>query len=120
MDFYQGMPVITKNNFGEGLSYYVATVSSDEFYTNFLVDVCKEATVEPVIPPINNVEVTKRIGTDKDYIFLLNHRDEPVEISYVPEGVDLLTGKKYFDADTINLEQKEVAIIEICKREITT
>ena len=39
----KGMPVLTENKFGERKSdYYVAARSSEEFYTDFLRDVCGE------------------------------------------------------------------------------
>lgn len=114
-DFYKGMPVITKNSFGDGSAYYVATVSTEEFYSVFLTNICKEALVEPVLPPVSQVEVTKRIGIEKDYLFLLNYGDDTVQLPAVPEGVDLLSGQKYSGKDPIILKKKDVAIIEIDK-----
>ena len=38
-DFYAGMPVLTKNAFGKGFGYYVATQSSDDFYKKYLSEI---------------------------------------------------------------------------------
>lgn len=115
-DFYQGMPVITRNSFGEGRAYYVATVSTEDFYTAFLSEVCKEAHVEPVLPVLPNVEVTKRSGADKEYLFLLNHGKDTVQIPEVPEGRNLLTGKIHSGKETLELPGNDVAILEISKK----
>ena len=34
-DFYAGTPVITRNQYGDGLAYYVGTRSGEDFYLRF-------------------------------------------------------------------------------------
>jgi hypothetical protein len=63
-----------------------------------------------------NVEVTKRSGADKEYLFLLNHGKDTVQIPDVPKGVDLLTGKMYSWKETLELPGNDAAILEISKK----
>ena len=54
------MPVITRNQFGKGHAYYVATRSDEEFYRVFLKDVCKECGMEGLLAPQEKLEATMR------------------------------------------------------------
>ena len=45
-DFYAGMPVLTRNEFGKGCAYYVASHSNAAFYRTFIGEICKEAGIE--------------------------------------------------------------------------
>ena len=59
-DFYEGTPVLSKNEFGTGHAYYVATRAGQDFYADFLNKVLKEQGVEPVFKPCKGVEITLR------------------------------------------------------------
>ncbi|MGM9616651.1 beta-galactosidase, partial [Butyricicoccus sp.] len=59
-DFYRGFPVITRNSFGKGKAYYIATASKPAFYRAFLSDICDEADVEPVLTTPEGIEVSSR------------------------------------------------------------
>ena len=39
-DFYAGMPVLTRNQFGQGEAYYVATRSDHAFYRKYIRNLC--------------------------------------------------------------------------------
>lgn len=46
---YAGMPVLTKNTFGKGFGYYVATSSDDAFYRDYIGEICEEAGILPIM-----------------------------------------------------------------------
>ena len=46
-DFYKGTPVLTKNVFGEGQAYYVASSPDSQFLQGFLANLCEEQGVKP-------------------------------------------------------------------------
>lgn len=112
-DFYAGMPVLTKNAFGKGFGYYVATQSDDDFYRNYLGEICKEAGIEPIMDTPVGVEVTRRINKNGTFIFILNHREDTYVAAMPFAGTDLLSGKIYEKGDIITLEKKDVAILKI-------
>ena len=59
-DFYEGTPVLSKNEFGKGHAYYVATRAGQDFYADFLNKVLEEQGVEPVFKPCS---ADKRSGS---------------------------------------------------------
>ncbi|MHC5091945.1 MAG: Beta-galactosidase C-terminal domain, partial [Planctomycetota bacterium] len=91
-DFFKGTPALTVNNFGKGRAYYVATLPSNEFMRPFLKQVCAEQAVTPVLQAPEKVEAVIRSNNDNQYLFVMNHNYEAVEVT-LPEGthLDLLT-----------------------------
>lgn len=112
-DFYAGMPVLTKNAFGKGFGYYVASQSSDEFYRSYLGEICKEADIAPVMETADGIEVTRRINQNGVFVFLLNHREEAYVAALPFAGTDLLSGKSYKAGEALTLEKKDVAILKL-------
>ncbi|MGV2788595.1 beta-galactosidase, partial [Clostridium perfringens] len=56
-DFYKGTPVLTKNAFGEGQAYYVASSPDSQFLQGFLANLCEEQGVKPLLNTPAGVEV---------------------------------------------------------------
>lgn len=110
-DFYEGTPVVTKNQFGSGTAYYIGTRPSLDFYETFLGDLCTELKILPVITA-EGVEATRRIKDDKAYLFLLNHTDEEKEVLLDMGGCDILHHNVYQSGECIKIPSKGVVIIE--------
>lgn len=111
-DFYEGMPVLTRNNFGAGKAYYVAAHSSDEFYKDFLGEICDELAIYPVAEVPAGIEAAVRENTKGNFLFLLNHGDDEAEVTLDQAGIDLISGSSYQAGDKIRLERTGVAIIK--------
>ena len=90
-DFYAGMPVLTKNAYGKGNAYYVATRSNAAFYKKLMDLLCAEQGIRPVVENACGLEATLRTNGKQDFLFLLNHSRE--ERSFVADRNyrDLLT-----------------------------
>lgn len=112
-DFYAGMPVLTKNSFEKGYAYYVAVSSNEEFYEDYLGEICAEAGIKPVMDTPKTVEATRRSNANGDFVFLLNHADEAYETKLPFAGTDLLTDTKYAEGAHILLNPKGVSIIKL-------
>ena len=110
-DFYAGTPVITRHPFGEGAAYYVGTRSTEDFYTEFIRDRLREAGIRQRLPVQDGVEVTCRENEKAEYLFILNHNSIAAAVKDVPEGVDLLTGRKA-EAGSLTLPPKGVCILK--------
>ena len=110
-DFYEGMPVLTQNEFGEGKAYYVAARSNDEFYVDFLGGLCEELSIEPVANTPEGVEATIRENENGKFLFLLNHRNGTANVILEKGGEDILTNELYKAGNRITLEKAGVAII---------
>ncbi|MEN8128051.1 MAG: Beta-galactosidase C-terminal domain [Planctomycetota bacterium] len=70
----------------------MATLPSNEFMRPFLRQICADQGVKPVLQAPERVEAVIRSNENNDYLFVMNHNYEPVEMT-LPEGkyVDLLT-----------------------------
>ena len=111
-DFYEGTPVLSKNEFGKGHAYYVATRAGQDFYADFLNKVLEEQGVEPVFKPCKGVEITIRRKEETNFLFFLNHNPQETVLIAEKPGTDLLTGKEYRPGDEIVLQTKGVVLFK--------
>ncbi len=95
-DFYAKQPAVTKNKLGKGSVYYIATCSSNRFYSKLMKDLCDEAGVKDVMDnPVGyveeweGVEVAARADADKRVYYLINHTDEEKEVLFPFDGEEL-------------------------------
>lgn len=112
-DFYAQMPAITKNQFGDGRAYYVATRSNEEFYQTLMADICEECGVESLLAPQENLEVTMRRNENGRFLFLLNHADREQETVMPEAGCGLLEKQEYAAGDVVLVPAKGVQIIRL-------
>ena len=112
-DFYMGMPVVTKNRYGNGLAYYVGTRTDESFYRDFLQAICEELDIKPVIQAPEGIEATLRKNKNGEFLFLLNHTKEPFLVKMEKDGKNILTGCSYRAGDPIALKEADVAIIQM-------
>lgn len=111
-DFYQGMPVLTKNQYGKGTAYYIATRSNEDFYQEFLKTICNDLNIHPLLDVPQGVEVTKRENDVYEYYFILNHLEESVSISLKQPGYHLLKDQML---QNFELPSKDIAVIQYKK-----
>lgn len=91
-DFYKGMPALTKNDFGKGAAYYVASDPDDEFLDNFYAAILQKHAIMPAFSAPQGVEITIRQKDNHDLVFVLNHNQHPVTIDLQARTfLDLLT-----------------------------
>ncbi|HEX3045057.1 MAG TPA: beta-galactosidase [Bacillota bacterium] len=95
-DYYAGFPAVTVNQYGKGQAYYIATQPEPLFLKHFLKYVCQTCGIKPPLEAPAGVEVMTRSQSDRKYLFILNHNQQPTQIP-LPEGVyeDLIAKKKY-------------------------
>lgn len=112
-DFYAGMPVLTRNTYGRGAAYYVATSSDASFYRTLVGELCGEADIRPIIDTPDCIEVTRRTNENGTFLFFLNHDNKSHDIALNCSGTDLLTDAGYQTRDTLTLKAKDVVILHI-------
>lgn len=110
-DYFRGSPALTVNAFGQGKAYYVATLPSNGFLRPFLKNVCDQRGVQPVLAAPARVEAVIRTQAGQDYLFVMNHNYEPVEVT--------LPGQPRFDllsqttvGGTVTLEALQSMILK--------
>ena len=89
-----GRPAILSNDVGAGRVVYIGTRLDDAGLGAVLLGAASAAGVRPLLSGASrSAEVTRRIGEDADYLFLLNHSGtEAAVLTVDPGGTDLITG----------------------------
>ncbi|WP_058303156.1 beta-galactosidase [Gorillibacterium timonense] len=112
-DFYKGMPVVTRNQYGEGEAWYIASNPEPAFLTGLLAEICREKGIQPLLETPEGVEVTERSKDGKSFTFLLNHNAEEAQVELPATyagATDLLTGRSM--AGTTFIPGRGVFILE--------
>lgn len=110
-DFYQGMPVVTVNRFGQGRAYYVASSPDAAFLQGFLKNLCEEKGIQPLLDAPEGVEVARRVKDGKAFLFLLNHNEGSAEVAIGSEAMkDLLAQTEV--SGTVQVPGRGVVILE--------
>jgi len=87
-----GLPAVTRRAVGDGRAWYVAT-RLDAAGTDRLVErLVADAGLEQLPGASDLVEVTRRVGDDASWLFVINHGDEQAEVPV--HGIDLVTGRE--------------------------
>lgn len=91
-DFYKGMPAVTKNQFGKGQCYCIATRTGDDFLAAFYGKLMDSLSLERAtdMPLPEGVHAALRQGNGEKYLFLLNCTDAHKQVGSVelaPYGV---------------------------------
>jgi len=103
-----GDPAVTRRAAGAGVAWYVGTRLDAAGLDEVLGTAVRQAGIEPALgalPP--GVEVVRRRGPDGDYLFVVNHGDDPVIVPV--EGTNLISGATW--ASTTSLAGGDVAVI---------
>ncbi|MFB5673529.1 beta-galactosidase [Paenibacillus terreus] len=111
-DFYQGMPALTRNRFGQGSAWYVATDPDKEFLDRLLGEICEEKGIHPLLEAPAGVEASMRTKNGKQYLFVMNHNAEAQTYHFGNRSArDLLSGTEITGSVTIN--GRDVQILEL-------
>jgi len=94
-DYYQGMPSLTVNRFGQGKAWYIASSPDAKFLQDLMKTICAEHGIHSVLEAPAGVEVSRRVKDDKAFTFVLNHTAEAKTVSLGDMVYkDLLTGEE--------------------------
>ncbi|WP_128378706.1 beta-galactosidase [Streptomyces cavernae] len=104
-----GVPAVTRHTHGAGTAWYLATRPDPTTLAGLLDRMRTEAGVEPVRTTPEGVEAVLRRGADADYLFLINHTDQPAEVPVSAEATELLTGKPV--PGSVAVPSGEVAVV---------
>lgn len=93
-DFYAGYPAVTRNAFGKGAAYYVATQLEPSGLAVVMDRATGEAGIKPTIDEPTKLEVTRRSGKNGDFYFVMNlgGEEQPLPSRFAGK-TDILTGK---------------------------
>lgn len=72
-DFYKGMPVVTRNAYGSGQAYYIASEPEKAFLDTFYSGIVQQHGLKAEFDAPQGVEVSVRHTARQTVIFVLNH-----------------------------------------------
>lgn len=101
-----GSPAVTRNDFGEGVAWYVGTVLDSDSLRRSLIVAASEAGVHSSEAGMSGVEIVTRRGADFEYTFTINHSSQPV--NHPGDGYEILSGTQ---VRRVNVQPGGVAIV---------
>ena len=111
-DFYAGTAAVTRNSFGDGHGWYVATDLDQAGVSWVTRQVLARYDLLGPYPDVPGLESARRVAPDgTPLLFLLNHRAEPVEVAARRGGVDLLTGDRFDRGQPLRLPERGVVVL---------
>ncbi|MDF2921398.1 MAG: beta-galactosidase [Paenibacillaceae bacterium] len=114
-DFYAGMPVLTRNRYGEGMAWYVAADAEERFIGDLIGELCAEMELAAPFAAEPGVELARRHKAGRRFTFVLNHKPQAAWAELDASYTDLLTGQSL--AGRIEVEPHGVLILEQTNRQ---
>ncbi|OPG98144.1 beta-galactosidase [Chryseobacterium mucoviscidosis] len=111
-DFYKGIPVVTRNTFGQGEAWYVASDPEDRFLDDLLGQLAAAKNIDSLLNTPEGVEVTARTKDGQQYLFVMNHNATAQSYDLgKAKAHDLLTDRSL--SGTIEIEGRGVQLLEM-------
>ncbi|WP_145319063.1 beta-galactosidase [Paenibacillus xylanexedens] len=111
-DFYKGMPVVTRNTFGQGEAWYVASDPDERFLDGLLGQLAAAKNVESLLATPEGVEVSARTKDGKPYLFVMNHNASTQSYDLgTAKAHDLLTDREL--SGSVEIEARGVQLLEM-------
>jgi beta-galactosidase len=80
-----GRPAATRATRGKGGAWYLSTLPEPELMARVVRELRQASGVVPVVDDLpSGTEATMRIGTEEEYLFLLNHHAAPATLAVEP------------------------------------
>jgi beta-galactosidase len=111
-DFYAGTPAVTRNVFGEGEGWYVATCLDQGGVDWVVRGVLERHGLLGPFADVRDLEHTVRAIDGRRYEFVLNHAEDDVRVKAPFSGTDLLTGRTISVGDQLRLAPNDVLVVE--------
>jgi len=84
-----GVPAVTRNGFGAGTAWYVATQLDATSLRDLVAAAARVAGVAAPVSAPDDVEIVRRRGASDDYLFVINHSDAAFDVT--TSGTELIT-----------------------------
>jgi beta-galactosidase len=113
-DFYAGTPAVTRNRFGDGEGWYVATALDQPGVDQVVRRVLARHDLIGPYAGHTGLETATRVTADGTrLLFLLNHATEPAHLTAHAPATDLLTGKRVEQGQPVTLDPLGTAILRL-------
>ncbi|MER5754049.1 beta-galactosidase [Streptomyces sp. NPDC002088] len=114
LDFYAGTPAVTRNAFGAGEGWYVATALDQPGVDRIVRRVLSRHDLIGPYADQPALETATRVTPDGTLLlFLLNHAPVPAHLTAHTTATDLLTGKRIERGEPLTLDPLGVAVLRL-------
>lgn len=113
-NFYAGMPVVTRNCFGEGITYYVGTEMASEGLAKVIDMAITEANISSVVDIATRLEITCRDTETERLYFVINFEEEKQILPSIFVGCENTLTGELLNRETM-LAQFDVCLFRIKK-----
>ncbi|WP_405528568.1 beta-galactosidase [Streptomyces canus] len=111
-DFYAGTPAVTRNAYGRGEGWYVATALDQPGVDHVVRRVLSRHDLIGPYADHEGLETAARVALDGTrLLFLLNHSAQPAGLTVHTDATDLLSGKQVEAGDPLTLDPLGVAVL---------
>ena len=107
--FYAGTPAATRHEYGSGTAYYLGTRSEEAYTVELLRQARHKADIRSPIEVPSGVEIVRRRGCGRSFLFALNHNQSEVVLPLDVSVRDALTGDSHTH---LTLKPLDVSIFE--------
>ncbi|MEU0025898.1 beta-galactosidase [Streptomyces sp. NPDC006335] len=113
-DFYAGTPAVTRNRYGQGEGWYVATALDQPGVGQVVRRVLSRHDLVGPYAHHEGLETATRVAPDGTrLLFLLNHTDHTAEVKAHTTATDLLTGERTEAGSPFTLDPRGVAVLRL-------
>ena len=106
-----GVAAVTRNAFGDGVAWYLATALDEESLATTLVRAARDAGVAVTAGHPAGVEIVRRVGESGGWVFIINHTNAAFE--YRTQGTEILTGAEIGVPASATNETARIGTLEV-------
>lgn len=111
-DYYAGMPVVTRNLYGDGEAWYIGSQADPKFLEELFVHLFDKRMIKPTITVPEAVEVASRQKEGWTFTFLLNHSGSEQSFVVPYQAEALLDNRILQEGDEVTLPGKDVMVLK--------
>ncbi|MBT2759559.1 beta-galactosidase [Mesobacillus foraminis] len=111
-DFYANTPAVTRNKFGGGEAWYIASYPDLDFLKKLFKQTSSNYEIACKIESGEGVEITERKKGDEVFTFVLNHAEEEREVALPKTYHSLLDNQTYEAGMKLKVKAKDVVILK--------
>jgi len=109
-EYYAAQPAITLNHYGKGQAIYIGTIGTAALYDEVTSWLQQRLRLESILDQSSNIEICRRQGESGEFLFLLNHTNQPQPVNLEFDYTKTLDDQR-LPAGLHSLPPKEVWVL---------
>jgi beta-galactosidase len=109
-DYYKGFPSVTENFYGKGKAVYLGTQPEESYLENLFLKYLRKDVLRDNVQSVKDIELQIRENYQNQYLFILNHSEEPKEMQLGTSFRNIFSGELL--KGQLSISGKDVIILE--------